>query len=77
MQIVKMPQTGLKRRTTIYTWKKRTGDLVKKGEALCEIECGKTTMTVRSRFDGVLNEIIVKEGEYAEAGLPIAYIEED
>ena len=58
---------------TIVEWKKKSGDAVKKGEVLAEVESDKATFDLESEADGVL-DIIVQQGVPAKIGAPIARI---
>ena len=58
---------------TIVEWKKKTGDPVKKGEVIAEVESDKATFDLESEADGVLN-ILVEQGVPAKIGAPIARI---
>ncbi len=58
---------------TIVEWKKKTGDAVKKGEVIAEVESDKATFDLESEADGVLN-ILVEQGVPAKIGAPIARI---
>jgi pyruvate dehydrogenase E2 component (dihydrolipoamide acetyltransferase) len=60
---------------TIVEWKKKSGDTVKKGEVLAEVESDKATFDLESESDGVL-DIIVEQGVPAKIGAPIARIGE-
>ena len=42
---------------------KNIGDTVSKEEILLEVESGKGTLELESPYDGVLIEIIIKEGQ--------------
>ena len=57
---------------TVARWLKKTGDAVKKGEALAEIEADKATMPLESFTDGVLGQIIVGDGQTIALGERIA-----
>ena len=57
---------------TIATWFKKVGDAVKKDEALVELETDKAAQELVAPADGVLEEIIVAEGENAAVGALIA-----
>jgi pyruvate dehydrogenase E2 component (dihydrolipoamide acetyltransferase) len=59
---------------TITRWLKKAGDEVKKGEILAEIETDKANMEVESYEPGILEQILVQEGETALVGQPIALI---
>ncbi len=58
---------------TIVEWKKKSGDTVKKGEVIAEVESDKATFDLESEDDGVL-DIIVQQGVPAKIGAPIARI---
>lgn len=57
---------------TIAQWFKSVGDTVKKDEPLVELETDKAAQELVSPEDGVLEEILVAEGENAEVGKLIA-----
>jgi pyruvate dehydrogenase E2 component (dihydrolipoamide acetyltransferase) len=59
-----MPQGGQDiTEGTVVSWLKAEGDLVKKGEVICEVETEKAVFEVESPVDGVLLKIIAQEGE--------------
>jgi pyruvate dehydrogenase E2 component (dihydrolipoamide acetyltransferase) len=58
---------------TIVEWKKKSGDPVKKGDVIAEVESDKATFDLESESDGVL-DIIVPQGVPAKIGAPIACI---
>ena len=60
---------------TIVVWKKKSGDQVKAGEVLAEVESDKATFDLEAETDGVLN-ILVEQGVPAKIGAPIARIGE-
>lgn len=59
---------------TITHWLKKSGDEVKKGDMLAEVETDKATMEIEAYDSGVLEDILVQEGEVAPIGQPIAVI---
>ncbi|HZU68303.1 MAG TPA: pyruvate dehydrogenase complex dihydrolipoamide acetyltransferase [Ktedonobacteraceae bacterium] len=59
---------------TIARWLKKPGDKVNKGDILGEIETDKATMDLEAYDAGVLEQILVQEGETASIGQPIAII---
>ena len=59
---------------TISKWLKKPGDKVNKGDVLGEIETDKATMDLEAYDDGVLEQILVPEGETVPIGQPIAVI---
>ncbi|OLC64732.1 MAG: hypothetical protein AUG06_08505 [Actinobacteria bacterium 13_1_20CM_2_65_11] len=58
---------------TVVEWKKKSGDVVKKGDVIAEVESDKATFDLESESDGVL-DIIVQQGVPAKIGAPIARI---
>lgn len=58
---------------TIVEWKKKSGDEVKTGEVLAEVESDKATFDLEAEADGVLS-ILVEQGVPAKIGAPIARI---
>jgi pyruvate dehydrogenase E2 component (dihydrolipoamide acetyltransferase) len=60
---------------TIVEWKKKTGDEVKAGEVVAEVESDKATFDLEAESDGTL-QILVEQGVPAKIGAPIARIGE-
>jgi pyruvate dehydrogenase E2 component (dihydrolipoyllysine-residue acetyltransferase) len=60
---------------TIVEWKKKSGDQVKAGEVVAEVESDKATFDLEAETDGVL-QILVEQGVPAKIGAPIAKIGE-
>jgi pyruvate dehydrogenase E2 component (dihydrolipoamide acetyltransferase) len=60
---------------TIVEWKKKTGDEVKAGDVLAEVESDKATFDLEAESGGVLS-ILVEKGVPAKIGAPIATIGE-
>jgi len=60
----------------IVRWLKQEGDSVFKGEPLYELDTDKVTQEVEAEVDGVLEKIVVREGE-VEVGTAIAMIAEN
>ncbi len=56
----------------ILRWLKHPGDKVTHGEALAEVETDKADMVMEAFDDGVMQEIILAEGESAPVGATIA-----
>src|SRR5579872_2084314 len=60
---------------TVVEWKKKSGDEVKAGEVLAEVESDKATFDLEAEDDGKL-QILVEKGVPAKIGAPIARIGE-
>jgi pyruvate dehydrogenase E2 component (dihydrolipoamide acetyltransferase) len=58
----------------ITKWLKKVGDKVGPGTAIAECETDKSNLEIESFEEGVLLKILVKEGEAAAVGAPIAYV---
>src|SRR3954469_11252692 len=59
---------------TIARWLKHPGDEVKKGEILLEIETDKATMELEAYESGVVEKVLVDEGQTVPIGQPIMLI---
>ncbi|HET9242568.1 MAG TPA: biotin/lipoyl-containing protein, partial [Gaiella sp.] len=57
----------------IVRWLKQEGETVAKGEPLYELDTDKVTQEVEAEVDGVLEKIVVAEGE-VEVGTTIALV---
>lgn len=74
---VNMPRLGMTMKEgTLVKWLKQEGDYVKKGEALAEITSEKITNEIEAPSDGILDKIIIKEGETVDVGVVVAYLGE-
>ena len=60
---------------TVVEWKKKSGDEVKTGDVLAEVESDKATFDLEAETDGTL-QILVEQGVPAKIGAPIAKIGE-
>ena len=77
MYEVNMPKFGATMEDgEIVEWYKKPGDAVKKGDALCSIMTEKITNDLEAMRDGILDSIVVQEGEKANCGDVIAYIKQ-
>jgi pyruvate dehydrogenase E2 component (dihydrolipoamide acetyltransferase) len=61
---------------TLVKWHKKSGDEVKNGDILAEIETDKATMDLENFDDGTLLEIFVEEGNEVPIGSPLAAVGE-
>lgn len=60
---------------TVAEWLKQEGDSVAEGEEIAEIATDKLDSALEAPAAGTLAEIVVKNGEDAEVGDVLAYIE--
>lgn len=60
---------------TIIKWHKKIDDAVKRDEIIFEISTDKVDTEIPSPVEGILSEIIVKEGETVEVGTTVAVIQ--
>jgi pyruvate dehydrogenase E2 component (dihydrolipoamide acetyltransferase) len=60
---------------TIIKWHKKIGDSVKRDEIIFEISTDKVDTEIPSPANGILSEVIVKEGETVEVGTTVAVIQ--
>jgi pyruvate/2-oxoglutarate dehydrogenase complex dihydrolipoamide acyltransferase (E2) component len=75
---VTMPNMGYEMEEgKVVSWLKQVGDQVARGEVIAEIETDKTTVEMESMATGTVAEIVVAEGDVAEVGAVIAYLEGD
>lgn len=58
----------------IAQWIKNEGDTVASGDVLCEVETDKASMDYESTQEGTLLKHLLKEGDKAGVGVPIAII---
>ena len=75
---VEIPKTESKvEEATLAKWYKKEGDKVQKDELIAEVETFKALIEINSPNDGILNKIIVKEGETVPVNTVIAIIAEE
>src|SRR6266849_3772344 len=61
---------------TIATWLKHEGDPVQQGDALVELETDKINVEVNAEQNGVLKQVIKKEGDNVSVGDVLGIIDE-
>ncbi|MBI4857660.1 MAG: biotin/lipoyl-binding protein [Acetobacterium woodii] len=72
---IQMPKLSEQMETAVLAaWNKETGDMVKKGDVLFEIETEKVVSEVESMESGVLEEIFFEAGDEIKADEIIAVI---
>ncbi len=73
-----MPKLGLTMEDgTITAWLKKEGDVVKKGEPICEVTTEKLANEIEATADGVLLKIVADEDETVPCQATIAIIGEE
>ena len=71
-----MPKSGhLMEEGTVVSWKKKVGDLVKKGEIVAEIEAEKGVFEFESPLTGTIKQILVEEQRTVPVGEVLAVVE--
>src|SRR5438270_6543833 len=58
----------------VVRWYKKSGDAVKKGEPVLEIETDKVNLDLEAEQDGTLGDISAEAGKMVEVGLVLATI---
>jgi 2-oxoglutarate dehydrogenase E2 component (dihydrolipoamide succinyltransferase) len=75
---IKMPEMGESvLEATVISWLKKEGEKVEEEEPLLEVATDKVDTEVPSVYEGILKQILVKEGEVANIGSPIAIMMTD
>ena len=76
MSELKVPELGESvMEATVGRWLKQTGEAVKSGEAVVELETDKVNLEVAAEEDGVLSKIVADEGASVAVGSTLAVIE--
>lgn len=74
-QAVILPKLGQQTvESTIVKWHKKTGDVIKKGDVLFEMETDKAVLEAESFFEGTLLKVFVAEGTTVPVNTVVAYI---
>jgi hypothetical protein len=75
---LKVPKTGglPTTKVNIVRWLKQEGEIVKRGDAVVELETEKVNYELDSPTDGVLLKIITREGAEVPVGDPVCHIGE-
>jgi pyruvate dehydrogenase E2 component (dihydrolipoamide acetyltransferase) len=77
MTEIRLPQYGMGMTDgTIIKWHKAVGDMVIKGEPLCDVEAAKTTVEFESPVSGVITSIIVQVNQNVPVNTPLLEIDE-
>ena len=77
MGVFLMPSLGADMEAgTLVAWLKKSGDPVKRGEVIAEVDTDKGVIEVEVFVSGVLEKILVDEGTKVPVGTPLALIRE-
>ena len=69
MSEIKVPSFGESiQEVQVASWLKQPGEWVNKDEEIVELESEKASQALPSEFEGVLGEILIKAGEFAQVG---------
>ena len=72
---IKLPDMGTNvEECKVLVWRKKPGEVVKRGDVLADIETDKTVAELESTGEGVLLDVIVKPGGLARTGDILAYV---
>jgi pyruvate/2-oxoglutarate dehydrogenase complex dihydrolipoamide acyltransferase (E2) component len=69
-----MPELEGAEEITVGAWSKRKGDHVAEGETLVEVLTDKVNAEIPSPVSGVVQELLLKEGDLVKPGQPIARV---
>ncbi|SFJ29912.1 dihydrolipoamide acetyltransferase family protein [Thermoflavimicrobium dichotomicum] len=70
-----LPKMGLTmEEAEVLAWEKKVGDFVEKNEVILTIQTDKAALEVEAPADGILQDILVKEGEVVTVGTVLGYI---
>ncbi|WKN42465.1 dihydrolipoamide acetyltransferase family protein [Tunicatimonas pelagia] len=62
---------------TVLQWLKKEGDTIEEDESILEVATDKVDTEVPAAHGGVLQKILIQEGDVAQVGKPIAVIEQE
>lgn len=73
---LKVPKTGglPTTKVNVVRWLKQEGEIVKRGDAIVELETEKVNYELDSPTDGVLLKILTREGAEVPVGDPLCHI---
>lgn len=74
---IKIPDLGVNVDTVVFLkWLKNKGDVVKRGDPLCEVETDKATTEIESVAQGTLLKQMAEPDTEIKVGTVIAYVGE-
>ena len=59
---------------TVLSWLKNVGDTIEQDESVLEVATDKVDTEVPATYDGVIEELLVNEGDVVEVGKPVARV---
>lgn len=62
---------------TLIEWRKKSGDTVRRGDIIAEVETQKGLIEIEVFDEGVIEKLLIKEGEKVPVGSPMALINPD
>ncbi|MCJ7759398.1 MAG: E3 binding domain-containing protein, partial [Gillisia sp.] len=62
---------------TLVEWRKKFGDTVKRGDIIAEVETQKGLIEIEVFDEGIIEKLLIKEGEKVPVGTPMALINPD
>ncbi len=72
---IKLPELGEEiTKATVSFWYCKVGDSVKEGDDIVELTTDKATFNVSATADGVVKDILVKQGSEARVGDTLATV---
>jgi len=75
MHIIKYPEKGrFSSEGVVTAWDKKTGDSVKKGDFLVQIEASGEWIQIESSTDGALLKVLADAGRFVKSGVPLAVV---
>lgn len=74
MDEIRVPDLEGATEITLGSWLKHAGDRVEVGEPVAEALTDKVNAEIESPVSGVIEELLVDEGQNVESGQPIARI---